>query len=270
MLLQVLERLLDPLDILEAELLADDVEVADGVHVALDVDDLRVVEAPHDLEDGVDSADVRQEGVAQTCTGRGAARQTGDVVHGQGGGHLRLGLVVFAEPVEACIGDDDTGFLGLDGGIGEVGGVTKVGLGDGLEERRLADVCKTDLEKRQSACAIEANRGEKKAKEGRGRAASLTYDTALQVISRATEKDLLLDGDLLGRHLLFLLAAGVGATDEKGGEERGSALLAAVFEGRGNGRTSCGGSKAEGEGEEKERGGLEGRRGDGGHTGGQG
>lgn len=50
-----------------------------------------------------------------------------------------------AEPVIPIIGNDDTGLLGLNGGIGEIGRVTKGGLGDGLEERRLADVGKTNL-----------------------------------------------------------------------------------------------------------------------------
>ena len=50
-----------------------------------------------------------------------------------------------AEPVEALIGDDDTGLFGVDGGIGEVGGVTQRRLGNGLEERGLADVGETNL-----------------------------------------------------------------------------------------------------------------------------
>lgn len=145
LLLQVLERLLDELDILNAQLLADDVQVPHGVNVTLDVDDLSVIEAPDDLEDGVDGADVGQEGITQTGTGRGTAGQAGNVVHGQVGGYLRFGLVVLAEPVVSCIRDDDTSFLWFDGGIGEVGRVTERALGDGLEERRLADVCKTDL-----------------------------------------------------------------------------------------------------------------------------
>ena len=65
--LEPVERLLDPLDVLEAELGLDDLHVADGVDVALDVDDLGVVERAHDLEDAVDGADVGEEGVAEAC-----------------------------------------------------------------------------------------------------------------------------------------------------------------------------------------------------------
>jgi hypothetical protein len=88
---------------------------------------------------------VGKESISQTSTSRGTAGQTGDIIHGQVGGNLRLGLVVFAKPVESLIRDDDTSLFGVDSGIGEVGRVTQRRLGDGLEERRLADIGQTDL-----------------------------------------------------------------------------------------------------------------------------
>lgn len=109
------------------------------------MNDLGIIEASDDLEDGVDGANVRQEGVTQTGTGRSTTGQTSNVVDGQVGGNLGLGLVVVAQPVEALVGDNDARLFGLDGGIGKVGGVTKVAFGNGLEERRLADVGKADL-----------------------------------------------------------------------------------------------------------------------------
>lgn len=142
---KVLKRLLGELDILETELLADDVQVTDGVDVTLNVDNLGIVEATHNLEDGIDSADVRQEGVTKTSTSRGTARQTGNIVDGQVGGHPRLGVVHLAEVIEAVIGDDDTRLLRVDGGIGEVGRVTKRALGNGLEESGFTNVGKADL-----------------------------------------------------------------------------------------------------------------------------
>lgn len=54
-------------------------------------------------------------------------------------------LVEVAEPVVTLIGDDDACLLRVDGGIGEVGGVSEGTLGDGLEESGLSDVGKTDL-----------------------------------------------------------------------------------------------------------------------------
>jgi hypothetical protein len=53
---------------------------------------------------------------------------------------------VVDEPVVPVIGNNDTGLLGVNGGIGEVGRVTQRRLGDGLEESRFADVGKTNLE----------------------------------------------------------------------------------------------------------------------------
>lgn len=87
LLLQVLEGLLDELDILDAELLADNLEIADGVDITLDVDNLGIVETSDDLEDGIDGADVRQESVTETSTSRGTTGQTSNVVDGLVGGN---------------------------------------------------------------------------------------------------------------------------------------------------------------------------------------
>ena len=183
LLLLVLEGLLDELDILETKLLADDVEITSGVDITLNVDNLGIIESTDDLEDGIDGADVGQESVAETSTSGGTTGMTGNIVDGQVGRDARLGVVLLAQPVEALIGDDDASLLGVDGGIGEVlreggmdvlvsryyrhrhrrrrrslmeeeggevayGRVTEVALGDGLEERGLANVCQSNLELR--------------------------------------------------------------------------------------------------------------------------
>lgn len=145
LLAQALECLLDKLDILDPQLLADDGQITDGIDITFDMDNLSIVEASDDLEDGIDSTDVGKESISQTSTSRGTSGQTGDIIHGQVGGNLRLGLVVFAEPVESLIRDDDTSLFGIDSGIGEVRRVTQRRLGDGLEECRLADVGQSDL-----------------------------------------------------------------------------------------------------------------------------
>lgn len=145
LLLVVLEGLLGELDILDAKLLADDLQITNGVDVTLDVDDLGIVEATDDLENGVDGANVGQESVTETSTSGGATGQTGNIVDGQVGRDLGLGLVLLAEPVEALIGDDDARLFGVDGSVGEVGRVTKVALGNGLEQRRFTYIGETDL-----------------------------------------------------------------------------------------------------------------------------
>ncbi|KAI6768176.1 hypothetical protein HG530_006185 [Fusarium avenaceum] len=150
LLLLVLDSLFSELNILESQLLADDVEITGGVHVTLNVDNLGVIEATDNLEDGIDSTNVGQESVSKTSTV---------------GGDNGFGLVLLDQPVESIIRNDDTGFLRVDGSIREVldavstpilktmdgegasySWVTEIGLGNGLEEGRFADVCQTDLE----------------------------------------------------------------------------------------------------------------------------
>lgn len=145
LLLVVLEVLLGELDVLDAELLVDDLQVTDGVDITLDVDDLGIVEATNDLEDGIDGANVGQERISKTSTSRGTTGQTSNVVDGKVGRDARLGLVLLAKPVEAVIGNDDTRLLGVDGSVGEVGRVTERALGDGLEQRRFTYVGETNL-----------------------------------------------------------------------------------------------------------------------------
>ena len=120
LLQDVLVRLLHKLDILNSQLFADDVQVSYWVDIALDVDDLGIVEASYDLEDGIDGSDMRQESVAQTSTGRCASRQASNVVDGHMCGHFRLWLVLLVEPVIPLIRHDDTRLFGIDGGIWEV------------------------------------------------------------------------------------------------------------------------------------------------------
>ena len=120
LLLLVLKGLLDKFNVLQAELLADNVQISRGVDITLDVDNLGIVKASHNLEDGIDGANVRQERVAETSTGGRTTGQTGDVVDCQVGRNARLGLVLLAEPVISLVRDNDTSFFGLNGSIWEV------------------------------------------------------------------------------------------------------------------------------------------------------
>ena len=62
-----LERLLHPLGILEPQFVRDNLHVATRVNVAFDVGDFGIVEGTNNLEDTIDGADVRQEGISETC-----------------------------------------------------------------------------------------------------------------------------------------------------------------------------------------------------------
>lgn len=106
-------RLLDPLDVLQPQLGRNNLHIPDRVDIALDVDDLGVVKRTDTLEDTVDGTDVRQEGVTETGTGRGAGGETGNVDTCQKGRDFRFGLVRLAQPQETLVGNGDTGLFGV-------------------------------------------------------------------------------------------------------------------------------------------------------------
>ena len=89
------------------------------------------------------------------------------------------------------------------------GWVSKVALGNGLEEGRLSHVGKANLESK--AHQLTATGGGRRALD-----TATTYNTALEVVARAAEENLLLDGSLLGGHLGSSSLAI--ATDLEGGE----------------------------------------------------
>ena len=68
---EAVKMLFHPLDVLETEFCLDDLHVACGVDLALDVDDFCVIEGAYDLEDAVYSAYMGEEGVTETSTGGG-------------------------------------------------------------------------------------------------------------------------------------------------------------------------------------------------------
>jgi hypothetical protein len=93
LLLLGLESLLNELNVLEPQLFADDVQISRGVDITLDVNDLCIIEAAHNLEDGIDGTDVGQERISKTSTGGRATGQTSNVIDSEIGGNDRFGLV---------------------------------------------------------------------------------------------------------------------------------------------------------------------------------
>lgn len=67
-LLDTLEVLLDELNVLNTQFVEDDLQVANGVDVALNVDDFGVVKASDDLENSVNGTNVGQKSVSETLT----------------------------------------------------------------------------------------------------------------------------------------------------------------------------------------------------------
>lgn len=123
--------LLNPFDILQPQLGLDDLHVADGVDLSFDVDDVRVVECTHNLEDTVDGSHMGQEGISKTGTGGGSLRigssmrtpraraildktygsQTGNINAGEESGYDAGRLVCLHQPVETFVRHWYTSFL---------------------------------------------------------------------------------------------------------------------------------------------------------------
>lgn len=154
-----LESLLHELNVLEPQLLGNNLQITNRIDVALDMDDLGIVKATHDLEDGIDGTNVGQEGVTQTGTSRSTAGQACDIVDSQVGGNSGFWRELVAEPVIPLVGDDNAGFLGFDGSIGKVGWVAQMAFRDGLEQGGFSDVCKADLKESQRAACTCARSG---------------------------------------------------------------------------------------------------------------
>lgn len=91
---QVLVCLFDKFNVFDPELFADDVQISDWVYIALNVDDLRIVETSHNLEDGINCSDVGQKSIAESCSGRCSSCQASDIVDGKVCWDHRFGLVL--------------------------------------------------------------------------------------------------------------------------------------------------------------------------------
>ena len=145
---RLVEALLHRVEILERELGLDGLDVGDRVDLVLDVQDVVVLEAAHDLRDRVALADVREEGVALAFALARAADQTRDVdeVHRRGHGLDRLDDL--HERIEARVRHGHDAHVRLDRAERVVRGLGLLGR-ERVEERRLADVGQTDDADRQ-------------------------------------------------------------------------------------------------------------------------
>ena len=77
--LYALDAVFHGFEVFQLQLCVDDFLVAYGVHRAVHVDDVAIVEAAQHVDDGVALADVAQELVAESFTFAGALHQSGNV-----------------------------------------------------------------------------------------------------------------------------------------------------------------------------------------------
>ena len=131
------------LDVGQDELGDDGLDVACGLDLTVDVDDVRVVEGSGDHADGVGLADVGEELVAQALALARSPHDAGDVDEGDGGGQDPFGAEDLGEGRQARVRQGNDADVGLDGGEGVVRrehGRT----GEGVEQGGLADVGQSD------------------------------------------------------------------------------------------------------------------------------
>ena len=127
----------------------DRFNVADGIdrHVRAgvgdDVHDVLVIEAAHDVNDGVRATDVLQELVAEASTLARALDKTRDVDEFDDRGGLLLGVVHLGELVQPLVRHCYHAHVGVDGAERIVGAL-RAGVGDGVEQGGLADVRQPD------------------------------------------------------------------------------------------------------------------------------
>jgi hypothetical protein len=123
----------------EYQLELDGVDVAIGIDRALDMGDIRRFEAPDDVQDGVDRADVAEELVSQTLPLGRAFHEPRDVEDLDCCRDDLLGRDDRFDQGESFVRDGDHTDVRLDGGEGVVGGFG-TGSGESVEERGLAHV----------------------------------------------------------------------------------------------------------------------------------
>ncbi|GAA3220338.1 hypothetical protein GCM10020256_26270 [Streptomyces thermocoprophilus] len=143
LLLEPRQDLLDGLQVGEDQLGVDRLDVVLRRDLAVDVDDVLVLEGADDLADRVGLTDVREELVAQALTLGGAAHDARDVDEVDRRREDALRAEDLRQLGQPGVGDADDADVRLDGGE-RVVGRQHVVLGQGVEQGRLADIRQTD------------------------------------------------------------------------------------------------------------------------------
>ena len=108
------------------------------------MDDVVILEATHDLDDGVDFADGGEKLVAEAFAFAGTGDQAGDVDELDGGWDDDVGLGDFLQDVGAFIRHHNDADVGVDRAKRIVGSLGLAGTSERVEESGLANVGQTD------------------------------------------------------------------------------------------------------------------------------
>ena len=135
---------LEAFEVGQHQLGLDRVDVGQRIDAALDMGDVVVLEAAHDMGDRVAFADIGEELVAEPLALRRAAHQAGDVDEGEAGRDDLLRAGDRGERVQPRVGHGDVADVRLDGAERIIRRLRGGRLGERVEERRLADVRQAD------------------------------------------------------------------------------------------------------------------------------
>lgn len=112
--LHALDAVFHGVEVFQLQLCVDDFLVAHGVHRAVHVDDVAVVEAAQHVDDGIALADVAQELVAESFTFAGAFHQPGNVDNVAHGGYDTPRVNQLGELRQPFVGYGHLPHLGVD------------------------------------------------------------------------------------------------------------------------------------------------------------
>ena len=133
-LLQLFQAAFHALQVGQQQFGLDGVDVAQGVHAAVHMSDVLILEAADNFYDGGAFADIAQELVAQAFALAGAAHQAGDVDEVHTGVDGLFGRDLGRKRVHALVGHGHGGLVGFDGTERIVGGLRVLRLGQGVEQ----------------------------------------------------------------------------------------------------------------------------------------
>jgi hypothetical protein len=115
LLLEARDRVLQGLQVGQDQLGVDRLHVGGGVDLSVHVDDVGIVEGPHDLRDRVRLTDIREELVAQPLAFRGTLHDSRDVHEGHGRRKDPLGGEDLGETLEPRVRQIHHTHVRLDG-----------------------------------------------------------------------------------------------------------------------------------------------------------
>ncbi|MPM31652.1 hypothetical protein SDC9_78208 [bioreactor metagenome] len=127
----------------------DHFEIVHRIEIAVDVDDIGVLEEPHHVGDGIDAANVAEKLVAEALPLTRALDQSGDIDEFERRRHDPTRFFELRQHLEPGVRHRHDPGIGLDGAERKIRGF-RPALAQRIEQRRFADVGQTDQSARKT------------------------------------------------------------------------------------------------------------------------